>query len=375
MELNRLPIRREGSGRRLESHDVVDVKPDADSFANRVIVMRRHQREHFDATSQAQGIQNLGAAKSLVPDLGEQIATVVVDDVVRSQQHFDAAVLATTLATLAAFKWQARSKNAQLDFDTSVIDHHAGQENALANEVGDKTVCWLVVDPVRSIPLLDGSRSHDADLVRHGKGFVLIVGDEHRSDALALEDIAHFQRKPLAQINVQIGEGFVEQDQLRAWRQRSCQRDPLLLTTREFMRIAVALTTEADRGQQFTHPAPTLAASKTRQTKTDVCRYRQVREKGVVLEDHTDLPLLWRETTASGADGTTLHANFASSNLFEAGNAAQQRRLAATRRSKEAGYATGLDMKTHPIDDGVRSVALDDSCEFKVCHQCLFISW
>jgi hypothetical protein len=32
-------------------------------------------------------------------------------------------------------------------------------------------------------------------------------------------------------------------------------------------------------------------------------------------------------------------------------------------------------LKTHPIDDGVRSVALDDSCQFKVCHQCLFISW
>jgi hypothetical protein len=41
---------------------------------------------------------------------------------------------------------------------------------------------------------------------------------------------------------------------------------------------------------------------------------------------------------------------------------------------EQTGYATGLDAKTDPIDDGVRSVALDDSCEFKVGHQCLFIN-
>jgi hypothetical protein len=279
------------------------------------------------------------------------------------------------LAALAAFERQARSKDTQLDLDTSVVDHQARQENALANEVGDKAVCGLVVDPVWAVPLLDGPRGHDADLVGHGKGFVLIVGDEHGSDALALENIAHFQRKALAQINIQIGEGFVEQDQLRAWRQRSCQRDPLLLTAREFMRIPVALTTEADRGQQFTHAAPTFAGSKTRQAKTDVCGYRQVREKGVVLKHHTDLPLFRWQTAASSADGASLHANLASSNLLETGNAAQQRRLAASGGSEQTGYATGLDAKTDPIDDGVRSVALDDSCEFKVGHQCLFINW
>ena len=239
MELDRLSIRREGSGRRLESNDVVDVKPDADSFANRVIVMGRHQREHFDATPQAQGIQNLGATKRFVPDLGEQVAAIVVDDVVRSQQHFDAAVLAATLAALAAFERQARGKDTQLDLDTSVVDHQARQENALANEVGDKSVCGLVVDPVWAVPLLDGPRGHDADLVGHGKGFVLIVSDQQGRDLLGLEDLAHFQRQALAQVDVEIGEGFIEQDQLRTRRQGAGQRHALLLATGEFMRIAL----------------------------------------------------------------------------------------------------------------------------------------
>ena len=87
------------------------------------------------------------------------------------------------------------------------------------------------------------------------------------------------------------------------------------------------------------------------------------------------LPLFRWQTAASSADGASLHANLASGNVLETGNAAQQRRLAASGGSEQTGYATGLDAKTDPIDDGVRSVALDDSCEFKVGHQCLFINW
>jgi hypothetical protein len=63
-----------------------------------------------------------------------------VNHVVRTQQHFDAATLAAGLAALAAFERQARLEDTQLDLDTSVVDHHAGQENALADEVGDKAV-------------------------------------------------------------------------------------------------------------------------------------------------------------------------------------------------------------------------------------------
>jgi hypothetical protein len=60
--------------RRLEGDDVVDVEADADFLADRVIVVRRDQREHFDAAPQPQGVQDLGAAKGLVADFGQQLA-------------------------------------------------------------------------------------------------------------------------------------------------------------------------------------------------------------------------------------------------------------------------------------------------------------
>jgi hypothetical protein len=69
----RLRGRREGCAIvRLEGDDVVDVEADADFFANRVVVVRWNQREHFDAAGQPQGVENFGAAKGLVPDFRQQ---------------------------------------------------------------------------------------------------------------------------------------------------------------------------------------------------------------------------------------------------------------------------------------------------------------
>jgi hypothetical protein len=72
-----------------------------------------------------------------------------------------------------------------------------------------------------------------------------------RIAVLALENIAHLVREAFAQVDVEIGEGFVEQDQLRLRRQRAGQRDALLLAAGKFVRIFPALAGEADGGEQF----------------------------------------------------------------------------------------------------------------------------
>jgi hypothetical protein len=61
--------------------------------------------------------------------------------------------------------------------------------------------------------LLDASVGHDADFVGHGKGLVLVMGHQDGGRVLTLEDLAHFQRQALAQIDVEIGKWLVEQDQ------------------------------------------------------------------------------------------------------------------------------------------------------------------
>ena len=80
--------------------------------------------------------------------------------------------------------------------------------------------------------------AHDADLVGDRERVVLVVRDQDRGDVLLLEDLAHFQAQPLAQVDVEVGEGLVEQQQLRPRRERARERDALLLAAGKLVRVA-----------------------------------------------------------------------------------------------------------------------------------------
>ncbi len=89
-------------------------------------------------------------------------------------------------------------QHAQLDFDHMIVEYRAGEKHALSDKVRDEAVGRAVVQVVGSVPLVDATFMHDADLVGHGKGFMLVVCDQQRSDVFMLEDVAHFQREFLA---------------------------------------------------------------------------------------------------------------------------------------------------------------------------------
>ena len=69
--------------------------------------------------------------------------------------------------------------------------------------------------------------------------FVLVVRHEDRGGAARLEDVAHLERQALAQVDVEVGERLVEQQQLRARRERARERDALLLPAGELVRVLV----------------------------------------------------------------------------------------------------------------------------------------
>ena len=68
-----------------------------------------------------------------------------------------------------------------------------------------------------------------------------------------------------------------------------------------------------------------------------------------------------RQTVAGGADDFAVQADFAGGDFLEAGDAAQQRRLAAAGRAEQAGDLPAFKMEVDAIDDGVPAVALDDA--------------
>jgi len=152
-----------------------------------------------------------------------------------------------------AFKWQLWREAAQFDIDLSVAQDGSGQEHALADEIGDKSVGRAVVEVVRRVPLLDPAVGHQADFVCHGECFVLVVRDEDGGHALFFQNAAHLERQAFAQLDVEVGERFVEQQQFRMRGQGACQGYALLLPAGQFVGVLALLSGQSDSGQQFPH--------------------------------------------------------------------------------------------------------------------------
>ena len=111
----------------------------------------------------------------------------------------------------------------------------------------------------------------------------------------ALQLRLHF----LAQLQVESGQGLVQQQHLRMRRQRTRQGDPLLLAAGQLMHLAIAHGFQAHEVQHCRDPLFDLvpAASQHLQAEADVLGHVEMREKGVGLEDRVDAASERREVT------------------------------------------------------------------------------
>ena len=75
-----------------------------------------------------------------------------------------------------------------------------------------------------------------------------------------------------------------------------------------------------------------------------------------------------REPACAVLSDFTIDREEAGGGFLKSGDAAQQRRLAAARKAKEAGDGADRETEFDAIDDGVGAVALNDAGEFKLGH-------
>jgi hypothetical protein len=64
---------------------------------------------------------------------------------------------------------------------------------------------------------------------------------------------------PLAQVGVQVGQRLVAQDQAGVGDQRPGQRDPLLLTAGQLVRVAAGQGAQPDPAEHLLRPGPAFA--------------------------------------------------------------------------------------------------------------------
>ena len=295
-----------------------------------------------------------------------------MQDVVGTQQQVDRGAERHAAARIAFELAQFRAHAA-----AGIRD--AAHEHALADEVGDEAGARPVIQVVGRVPLLDAAVVHDADFVGERERLVLVVGDQDRRRARVFQDRAHFDRKALAHVDVEIRERLVEQQQPGARRQRPCQRDALLLAAGELVRIDVG---QVDQADQLEHrwPCATRAADApdSGQAERDVAGDGEVREQCIVLEHHADAAQFGRDLHSRPRRDLAGQHDLAFLHRLEAGDAAQDRGLAASRRSEQATDRTGLEREAQTAHDAMRAVGMREirerSTEAAMRHGCGRIS-
>ena len=169
---------------------------------------------------------------------------------------------------------------------------HAGKQIAAPQKIGDEGGTRVKVQVLGGGHLLDLSRAHDGHAVTEGQGFFLVVRDQNRGHAGQAQQSPEILASGVAQPGVQVGKGFVQEEQGGTGGQRAGQRDPLLLPPGELMGSATFEHGEAHQGQGFAGAGEPLRAGQVGQAERDVLQHAQVREQRVVLKHQPHAPLL-----------------------------------------------------------------------------------
>ena len=112
-------------------------------------------------------------------------------------------------------------------------------EIGLADEVGHEAHRGAVVDVARGADLQDLALAHDRDAVRHGEGFLLVMGHEDEGDAGFMLQALQLDLHVLAELVVQGRERLVEEQNLGCRGERPGQRHALLLAARDLAGAAI----------------------------------------------------------------------------------------------------------------------------------------
>ncbi len=94
---------------------------------------------------------------------------------------------------------------------------------------------------------------HDADLVGHHHGLVLVVRHVQRGEVLGGEDLSELARQVALEQRVHVGQRLIEEEQPGAQDEGPGERDALRLTTGEQAGGAVLPAREPDAGQRLGH--------------------------------------------------------------------------------------------------------------------------
>ena len=218
----------------------------------------------------------------------------------------------------------------------------------MSDEVGDEARLRETIDPRWLILLLDMARIHHRDPMRQRKRFGLVVRHIDERDAHFLLQVDELELHLLAQFGIERGKRFIEQQHGRMRHKGTSDRDALFLSSREFVRIALAEPREPHVGERLGYLRADLSCWRLRhlERKGDVAFDRHVREQCVALEHRAHGTLFGRPPRQVLA----IEEDAAAVRQVEAGDHPQESRLAAAGGPEQREELSGLDPEAHAVD-------------------------
>ena len=280
----------------------------------------------------------------------------------RAQAEGDGPALADLLVV------EAHDPGEAVDLEPAVVagddlGHLALEEVRVADEGRDEARARGLVDLGRRAHLLDAAVLHHRDAVREAHRLALVVGHVQERDPDLVVDEVELDQHALAQLEVERGERLVEQQHVGLVDEGARDRHPLLLASADLRRLLPRLGLELGEGE---HAPDLLVDALPRpagdaRAEGDVLAHREVREEGVALEDRVDLAAVRRQR----GDVLAVQEDAPGVGRLEAGQHAQQRRLAAAARPEQREELALLDPERDGVHGPQGAEALRDALELE----------
>ena len=203
--------------------------------------------------------------------------------------------------------------------------------------------------------------------------------NENAGRALLGVDALEFRAHGHAQLGVQVGERLIHQEELRLNDNRAGDGHTLALTAGHLRRVALEQVLDLRRLRRLVHALVDFFFGELLELERigDVVVHRHMRPDGVALEDHGYAAL----TRKLVQNALAVDQDIAAGNLFQSGDHADGRRLAAAGRAEEDDELALLDVQVHVIDNQrpILGVALFEVLYLQITHDsfssCPMLTW
>ncbi|KAG0935976.1 hypothetical protein G6F31_015829 [Rhizopus arrhizus] len=218
---------------------------------------------------------------------------------------------------------------------------------------------FIRLDGVRH--LFHAALVHHHDAVRQRQRFGLVVRHQNGGGADRALDAAQFQLHFLAQLGIQIGQRFVQQQHAGPDDQRARQRHALLLPTGHARRMAVRQMRQAHQLQRVSHARLAFIFLHPLHLQAD--RHGlgggHEREQRVVLEHQAQAALVRRHA----ADVAAIQHDAAAGGFDKTRDHLQGGRLAAARRPQQGNELAPVHRQAQRFDGGRVAVAFGEAVQ------------